>query len=313
MVCCSQRAAVGVFAVFAAQVAVAQAPPFRAEVDLVRLSVAVLDDDGEPVAGLAAGDFEVLEDGVPQAVASFVEGPLDAAAGEYALGDTSLHLGLMLDTSGSMEQDLTAASNAAARFVSTLTEASDITVVDFDTGLRIGRYVPASYPQLFERIRSLRPGRGTILYDAIARYVERALSRDGFHILVVYSDGGDSMSSLTLGDLTTTLRYGNVLIYAVGYMSYPNGSRLLRQQSVLTRIAEETGGQAFFPGSIRDLDRVYATIRAAILGRYTIGYVPSDSARDGRFRRIDVRLVGSDLEDARVRTRSGYIAVSSRP
>jgi Ca-activated chloride channel homolog len=294
-------AAAGAIAcILLADVLTGGAQTYRTGVELVSLPVVVMNRAGALVSNLASGDFEVLENGHPQVVTSFVEG---------APGDANpLYLGLMLDRSRSMERDLTEASNAAVRIVTRLDEVRDVTLVDFDARIRIGRFAPASYPQLFERVRDRAVGEFTVLYDAVARYTGTARERDGLHVLVLYSDGADSRSGATLGQLIDLLRAGNVLVYAIGYLENQSSAGRLNQQAVLSRIARETGGDAFFPSSARDLDRIYARIVAEIQGRYTLGYVSSDRRSDGRFRRVEVRLTRPDLKGAKVRTRSGYIA-----
>lgn len=272
---------------------------FTSAVDLVRLPVVVLDKAGVPVRGLSAGDFEVFENGQRQTVTSFAAG----APGD----DLPLHLGLMLDKSGSMEADLRVAANAAVTFVNTLDEARDVTFVDFDAGIRVGRFQPSNYPYLFERIRDPRIGQGTALYDAVARYLDDTELRAGQHVLVLYSDGGDSRSALTLNQLIGRLRIGHVIVYAIGYMENQLVAGRLQQEATLVRIARETGGDAYFPTSPGDVSRIYARIQAEIEGRYTVGYVPTDPRSDGRFRKVEVRVTRPDLKGGKVRTRVGYL------
>jgi Ca-activated chloride channel family protein len=155
-------------------------------------------------------------------------------------------------------------------------------------------------------------GTGTALYEALARYVVGTTARDGQHVLVLYSDGGDSRSRISLGEIVHVLRQGDLILYAVGYLDNQRGSGRLTQQSVLERLARETGGEAFFPTSSQDVARISARIAAEIQGRYTLGYQSSSAGSDGRFRRVEVRLSRPDLRDATVRTRSGYIATPSR-
>ncbi|MEZ5320353.1 MAG: VWA domain-containing protein [Vicinamibacterales bacterium] len=280
---------------------------FRAGVDLVHLPVTVLDHEGKPVGGLTAEDFEVLEDGRRQEVAYFLAG---SGTVERTL---PLHLGLLLDASESMERDLRTASNAAVRFIDQLPEADDVTFVDFDTGIRISRFSPASYPMLFERIRDRQAGGGTALYDALFRYVISTFDRPGQHVILLHSDGGDSTSERTFGDLQKLLREADVVVYAVGYIQNQMRSSQLAQQMRMTQIARETGGDAYFPSSADDIDAVYERIRSEIASRYTLGYVPTNPhVADGRFHKVEVRLTRDAPDGARVRTRSGYL-VPARP
>jgi Ca-activated chloride channel family protein len=276
---------------------------FRAAVAVVRLPVVVTDREGEPVRGLRRADFDVWEDGKPQEIAFFAEGPP---------GETlPLYLGLLLDTSGSMERDLRQAANAAVRFVTALDEATDVTLVDFDSAVRLGRFSPPSYPHLFERIRTQQTGGRTALYDAVGVYLSRSIARRGQHILVLYTDGGDTASSITFGRLQHLLRMTDVLVYAIGYLEHQPSSARLRQQMRITQIADETGGEAYFPSSGSRLDDVYARILRNVAARYTIGYVPLEPPEDGEYRRIDVRVTRPDLDKIKIRTRSGYMRLES--
>src|SRR5262245_12322639 len=144
------------------------AQQFRGSVDLVRLPVIVTAKDGNLVRGLTAEDFDVLEEGKAQKIAYFAEG----APGEVL----PLHLGLALDTSESMGGDLREAAGAAIQFVEALEEAVDVTFLDFDSTVRMGRFSPSSYPMLFERIRERKAGGMTALYDALGAYLEGSLS-----------------------------------------------------------------------------------------------------------------------------------------
>lgn len=273
---------------------------FRAQTDIVHLPVTVTGRDGQLVRGLKAEDFEVKEDGQVQKVAFFTEG----APGE----SLPLHLGLVLDASQSMERDMKDAADAAVRFVNALEETQDVTFVDFDTSVNVGFFSPDSYPRLFERIRARKSGGGTALYDAVAVYLEGALNRTGQHVLLIHSDGGEARSRTSFNKLQELLRTGNVLIYAVGYLQNQMSSARLSQQMTLSRTVQETGGEAFFPTSPREIHEMYAQILDELISRYTIGYTSSNRKADGRFRKVEVRLVRPDLRNAKVRTRSGYMA-----
>jgi len=281
----------------------AQGRQFRTSVTVVRLPVVVRGRAGELVRGLTAADFEVREDGQLQKIAHFTEGESGA--------ELPLHLGLLLDTSGSMEKDLRAATNAAIRFVQAADGAADVTFMDFDESVRVGRFMPPSYPQLFERIRNRKSGGGTALYDALGVYLESTLDRDGQHVMVLFTDGGDSRSRMGFGKLLDLLRLGNVMVYAIGYLENQLSTDRMTGQLRVTQIAREAGGEAFFPTSANEIHGVYARILDELASRYTVGYVSSNAKADGRFRRVDVRLARPDLQSAKVRTRSGYLAVQA--
>ncbi len=288
------------FAVAAGSWVTAQ-QPFRTSVDVVQVPVVVRGAKGDLVHGLKASDFEVREDGRLQRIAFFSEG----APGERL----PLHLGVMLDTSESMAADLGEAANAAVRFVHALDEPVDVTFVGFDSDVRLSVFSPPDYPQLFARIRGQHAAGMTAFYDAIGVYLAQAERRDGQQVLVAYTDGSDSTSSLTFSELLKLLRMDDrVIVYVIGYLDN-EGTARFALQSQLIEIARTTGGNAFFPVSLHQVGDVYRQIVDELTSRYTLGYLPaSPTAGGGGFRKIEVRVVRRGLEGAKVQTRAGYDA-----
>jgi Ca-activated chloride channel homolog len=276
-----------------------QQPTFRAGVDLIHFGVTVVDKQGKPVTGLTRDDFTVVEAGKKQAVQFFSAGTPEQAP--------PLHIGLLLDTSGSMAGDLKDARSAAVKFVNTLDHAADVTLVDFDTEVRVARFAPESYPRLVERIRGRKPDGWTALYDAIGVYLNGAQQQDGQKVLVLYTDGGDTRSSISFAEMLDLCKASDVTVYAVGYMEHQGGSRM-QQRSELERVAALTGGQAYFPGAAKDLDGVFEKIREEIAGRYTLGYLSSNPRTDGAWRPVEIKLLRPGLKGVRLRTRAGYFA-----
>ncbi|HEX9368794.1 MAG TPA: VWA domain-containing protein [Vicinamibacterales bacterium] len=277
----------------------AQQPTFRTAVDLVHFGVAVLDRQGKPVKGLRAEDFQILENGKPQALKYFTAGEPEEAP--------PLHLGLLLDTSGSMASDIKDSRSAAVKFVNTLDRAADVTLVDFDSEVRVARFESSDYPRLVERIRGRNPDGWTALYDAIGVYLNGAQSQDGQKVLVLYTDGGDTTSSLTFRDMLDLCKASDVTVYAIGYMEH-QGSGRMQQRSELERVAAITGGQAYFPGVPKDLDGVFEKIQQELAARYSLGYLSNDLRTDGAWRGVDIKLLRPDLKGVKLRTRSGYFA-----
>jgi Ca-activated chloride channel homolog len=276
-----------------------QQPTFRTTVDLVHFGVSVVDKQGKPIAGLTKDDFEVVENGKKQTLQFFSAGAPEEAP--------PLHIGLLLDTSGSMERDLRDARSAAVKFVNTLDQAADVTLVDFDTEVRVARFSPQDYPRLVERIRGRKPDGWTALYDAIGVYLNGAQQLEGQKVLVLYTDGGDTRSSLTFHDMLDLCKASDVTVYAVGYMEH-QGSGRMQQRAELERVAALTGGQAHFPGVAKDLDGVFEKIREELAARYSLGYLSTDTRTDGAWRPVDIKLLRKDLKGVRLRTRSGYFA-----
>ncbi|MFN2444269.1 MAG: VWA domain-containing protein [Vicinamibacterales bacterium] len=276
----------------------AQQPTFHTGVDLVTFGVTVVDKKGHLVTDLTVDDFEIIEDGHRQSIEYFVRG--DATDVEGA----TKHLGLMLDTSGSMHEDLKMARSAAIKFLNLLPDAEDITLVDFDEEVRTTRYPQRDFARLIERIRRRKPDGWTALYDALGVYLDGADQQNGRQILVLYTDGGDTRSALSFSDTLTLLKASDVTVYAVGLTDHAGSSKNeLRMR--LQQMAEITGGQAFFPNRLEDLDDSYAKVLAEINAQYHLGYGSANLARDGSWRKVDVKIKRPDV---RVRTRKGYFA-----
>jgi VWFA-related protein len=245
-------------------------------------------------------DFEVFERGKPQQVKFFAKGD-----GESGL---PLHLGFLLDASGSMERDIRDVRTAAIKFLNRNEFAIDVTLVDFDTEVRVTRYAAESVPQLIERIRMRKPGGFTAFYDALGVYLTGASMQDGQKVLVVYTDGGDTRSTMHAGDVVDLLKASDVTMYALGYLEHQSSSSRNTAQMELQRFSSMTGGQAFFPTSIKELDTLYEKILSEIAARYTLGYVSTDARTDGSWRPVEIKLKRSDLKGAKIRTRPGYFA-----
>jgi Ca-activated chloride channel homolog len=278
----------------------AQQTTFRTAVDLVHFGVTVVDKQGQLVTGLTAEDFEVIENGKKQAVQFFAVGVPEMAP--------PMHLGLLLDTSGSMADDLRDARSASIKFVNALQQAADVTLVDFDTEIRVARFSPDAYERLVERIRMRKADGWTALYDALGVYINGAQDQEGQKILVLYTDGGDTRSSLTFRDALDLLKASDVTVYAIGYLEHQSSSVRAQQRQELERFAAMTGGRAYFPSVGKDLDGVFDRIRREIAARYSLGYISSDARTDGAWRRVEIKLLRPDLKGVRLRTRSGYFA-----
>ena len=279
-------------------------PVFRSGVDLVRFGVTVLDRDGELVSGLTADDFRVVEEGQEQRIAYFSRGL------ELDRDLLPLHLGVLFDVSGSMTVDASFAKTAAIRFLRGLDFAVDMTLVEFDTQVRVSRFNQADFPRLVERLRGQEAEGMTALYDALGVYLDGAFGQDGRKLLLLYTDGADTRSRLRFGELRDLLRASDVTVYAVGFQTRRRNMRQMRERVRLQQIAELTGGRAYFPTSPDDLDEIYQQIREELEARYSLGYVSTDPTTDGAWRRVTVSLRGErrELDDADIRAREGYFA-----
>ena len=292
--------ALGVAVVAATGLAAAQ-QTFRSGVNLVHVPVVVTARDGAMIRGLAREDFQLTENGVAQTVQFFTEGSADEKL--------PLHIGLLLDVSGSMGPELAQAETAAIRFVNALDEAQDVTLVDFDEQVRVARFTPSDYPRLFERIRGKKPDGSTALYDAIGMYLRSTNDQSGQRVLLLYTDGGDNTSALSFGQLEKLIKRDDVLVYSIGYR---NGTaRMGTEQIQLNAIAHDTGGEGFFPQDSRELNAIYAKVLDELGSRYTLGYLSTNPKEDGAWRKIEVKVTRPDAAKAKIRTRPGYFAATA--
>ena len=200
------------------------------------------------------------------------------------------------------------ACTAAIRFLKDLPEAEDITLVDFDTEVRIAQYGTADMPRLVERIRSRKADGWTSLYDALGIYLDGAHDLEGRKILVIYTDGGDTRSAQTFTDVIAMLKSSDVIVYTVGFLEHQDLRSKTEQKLRLQQLADVTGGEAFFPTTTKQLDQVFSRIVSQVRAQYSLGFISTDAKRDGTWRKLDVRLQGDKLQNLTIRTRKGYYA-----
>lgn len=272
---------------------------YKTGIDVAGFAVTVVNKAGETVVGLTADDFEVREDGNLQPVTYFATG-----GGEDAV---PLHIGLLFDTSESMDRDLAFSRNAAVKFLNTFPKAVDFTLVEFSDDVRAARFSQAEFPRLVERIRSSKAKGRTSLYDAVTVFLGSAFDQTGRKVLVIFTDGDDTSSSRRWDETLRLLRASDVTVYPMGFLSNRGSARLMLQSKLL-EIARLTGGRAAFPGNMKELDPMYASISREIQGQYLLGYVPTNAARDGKWRKVEIRLKRPSAEKPQIRTREGYFA-----
>lgn len=280
----------------------AQGPIFRDRVDLVNLGVTVTDRKGTLVTELTADHFEILEDGRPQTIRYFATG-----SAEPDTQSPPLHLGVLLDVSGSMVEDIAFMRTASIKFLNTFSDAVDITLVDFDVEIRTARYGQSDFARLVERIRGQKLGTYTSMYDAVGVYLDGATDLNGRKVMLLYTDGGDTRSALRFPDLINLLKASDVTVYAIGALDHRSSGRA-EQRMILQQMAEATGGQAYFPTSVKELDKVYAQIEAEIRAQYTLGYVSGNEKTDGTWRKVEIKVKHPASRDAKIRSRKGYFA-----
>jgi len=282
----------------------AQTPTFRTGIDLATFGVTVVDRKGEYLTNLALEDFEIFEDGQKQTIKYFARGT-DIENGP------EMHVGLLFDTSGSMTEDIKLSRSAAVKFLNTLSEAKDMTLVDFDTEVRVAKYGQKDFPRMVERIRGRTPDGETALYDAMGVYLDGASEDEGRKILVLYTDGGDTHSTISFGDLMTLIRASDVTVYSVGFLEHSRSR--IEERAHLMQIAEATGGQAFFPSTMKDIEASYDKVVAQIRAQYSLAYTSTNTKQDGAWRKVEIRVTRPDLKGSKILARRGYFAPYQEP
>jgi Ca-activated chloride channel family protein len=281
---------------------------FKVGVDVVNITLTVRDKDGQLVSDLGAEDFVVYEDGRPQRVGLFARA---IQPGEEAA--LALDLGLLLDTSESMAQQMKLTRESALRFLDAIPRAKDLLVIFFDEDIRISRYDSENQQGLVERIVEMKGAGNTALYDAIAVYLSRVQESQGRKVLVLFTDGEDSRSLTSLPELVSLVRSANVTIYAISYAgsSFSLGSnRYVSARSVLAHLAELTGGDVYAPSSPHDLPGIYEKILKALSGQYVIGFISDNLKRDGKFRKLRIEMRDKS-RGLKVQHRVGYVPAKS--
>jgi Ca-activated chloride channel homolog len=298
------RGVAGALLLVGAVVPVSAQPVFRGGVDLVRVAVTVVDDAGNPVEGLSVEDFVVTEDARPEDVTYFSSGVASD------LDTMPFHVGVLFDASGSMGRDARFAKTAALRFLRGLDFAEDMTLVDFDSEVRVSRFSQRDFPRLAQRLRAQESEGMTALYDALGVYLDGAFDQDGRKVLLLYSDGGDTRSRMRLNELLELVRASDVTIYAIGFQTQSRPADRMVTRLRLEEIVDLSGGQSYFPESLDDLDGIYQRIRDDLETRYSLGYLSSDMTTDGAWRSVAVTLSDArpELQKLTIRARGGYFA-----
>lgn len=280
------------------------------ETTLVDLPVSVLDKDGRPVNGLTKENFAVFEDKIQQEIKLFKH------------EDIPLSVGLVIDNSGSMRNKRERVNSAALTFVRDSNPEDETFIVNFDDSAYLEQDFTGSIGDLIDALDNLDTRGETALYDAV--YLSAGKVKEGKKdkkAILLISDGEDNTSKYGLNKVIETLRESKVTLYAIGLLE-ENDQRggLFRKppskkaREVLEKFAEITGGQAFFPKSLDEVEEICKTIAHDLRNHYTIGYSPTNKKLDGTWRDITVRVnPPKSVAKVTLRTKPGYYAPNGEP
>ena len=272
----------------------------RTQVQEVNVIFTATDRKGRYLKDLKSADLAVLDDGKPPArMNSFVSET-----------DLPLRVGLVMDVSGSITDRMTFEQESAVKFFNQILRPNTdkAFILAFDSVQRTPADFTDDPAKLAAGVRSLTPGGGTAVYDAIATAATKKLA--GVHadrpirrVIILISDGEDNQSRVTREEAIEAARRAEVTVYAI---STNDSNVKTRGDKLLEQLAEETGGRAFFPNKVEDVVHAFNTIQDELRSQYAVSYKPADFDADGRYRTIHI-LARND-KNVVIRARKGYFA-----
>jgi Ca-activated chloride channel family protein len=273
----------------------------RADTDLVLVPVSVCDPMNRPVTGLEKDHFKIFDDKVEQSITHF------------AMDDEPVAVGLVFDISGSMGPKLRRSRQAAAEFFRTANPDDEFFLVEFNDQPKMVVPLTRQTEEIQNQLTFAQSKGRTALLDAIMLSLhEMKNSKKNRKALLIISDGGDNSSRYTETEVRNMVRESDTLIYAIGvYEPFGARSRTPEESSgpsLLNDLAEQTGGRSF-PADTAELPDIAAKIGIELRNRYVLGYSPTDKQRDGRYHRVQVKMVPPHgLPPLKAFWRTGYYA-----
>jgi Ca-activated chloride channel homolog len=306
-------------------------PNIRVVVDMVQLNVAVTDSKGNYITGLHPSDFAIVEDNIPQKLATFGEGnePAYRVMDTTADGKTSQSAGqqpqsdpkagtdgpqslssmvaganvfLLFDTSNYMYRGFVFAQDAIADFVRSLESADKVAFYSYSRDLSRSAPLTPDREQVLRGVRATVAGDDAALYNCLLLTIKDAAHYTGRKVVVVFSNGPDNSSMVPPEDVAELAQSTGTAIYMIS-------TQLAKLEPVSTAVFERmtaaTGGKAYFAKNWRDEQQAFASIRDDLAHLYSLSYYPQPNPNRG-WRGITVKLVGERLKKYRIRTRNGY-------
>lgn len=273
---------------------------FRAQVQEVVLHATVVDEKHRIVTNLAKNDFQVFEDGQPQQISSFRH------------QDVPVALGIVIDNSGSMRDKRPAVNQAAINLVKASNPQDEVFIVNFNDEYYLDQDFTDEVPKLKDALDRIESRGGTALYDAVVASADhlKKNARLEKKVLLVVTDGEDNASRESLEAAIRRLQAENgPTVYTIGILGE---ERQRRARRALQEMAEQTGGIAFLPKDLSEVDSITQEIAHDIRNQYIIGYKPNTPQSRGGYRSVKVEARAPGYKHLLVRTRSGYYAGTER-
>jgi Ca-activated chloride channel homolog len=269
---------------------------------LVVIPVTVTDPSNRFVLGLDRKDFRILEDSVEQKITDF------------SAEDAPLSVGLLVDTSGSMDLKLTTSRRAVAEFMKTMNAQDEAFLIQFSDEAKIVQPFTHDTRQIEQHLTDMKAGGLTALLDAVNMGVkEMKNAKNPRKALVIVSDGGDNHSRYTGSDIKDVVKEADTQIYAMGVFE-PNllpglAAEVVSGPKLLAQIADQTGGRAYGASEFGQLPGIAEKIAIELRNQYVLAYYPTNSTRDGKYRHVEVKLdQPKGLPALKARWRLGYYA-----
>jgi Ca-activated chloride channel homolog len=274
----------------------------KVDVKLVNVYVTVTDAHGAPVAGLKKDNFTLLEDGHAQTISVFDK--------ESAL---PLSIALAIDTSLSTRHDLPLEQASAKRFAKTIMRPVDsLSVFSFSEAVSQSTSYTADLHRIDEGIDHIRLGAATALYDAVYLASRSLDRRQGRKVLVLITDGGDTVSKVNYPEAARAAEEAEALVYSIIVVPIENSAgRETGGEHALIQLSEDTGGKFYYATSMSQLDDAFRQISDELRTQYLLAYYPSHRLSNSQFRRIQVQVKASGGDSYHVRHRAGYYTTKS--
>ncbi|HSW40377.1 MAG TPA: VWA domain-containing protein [Acidobacteriota bacterium] len=275
-------------------------------VDLVMMYASAFDGKGNFVTGLTQENFRVYEDGIEQTIKFF------------AREDIPVSTGILLDISASMRGKSDQVNLAALSFINASNPDDELFLIGFNDEVVLLQDFTGDRDDIQDALQNVVVTGGTALYDAVYLGVQKAATGDrSKKAILLISDGEDKDSFHSLNEVMARIDETDVQVFSIGILDkvpqqslFGRWSKRISQKAVdsLKKISESTGGKAFFPEALPEIHDIVAEVSRELRSQYSIGYVSSNTARDGSFRHVKIELTGPGTSNVNIRHRRGYFA-----
>jgi Ca-activated chloride channel family protein len=274
--------------------------PLKVTVDLVLVNATVTDLNNRFVTGLEREHFQVFEDKIEQRISHFSNEDVPAS------------IGLLFDVSNSMTEKLSRSKDAAIAFLKTSNPQDEFLLITFSDRPKVDEEFTSDIGEIQNRLAYKSSKGCTTLYDAVYLALQKLKkAHNPKKAILLITDGEDTCSRYVLGNVKNAVKEADVQIFAIGIVNtyYSELSQGRVGRAVLEEMAEVTGGKAYFPASVYELEDICTKIAIELKNQYILGYAPNNAARDGRWRKIRVKInAPKGLPTLSIRAKTGYYA-----